>query len=223
MRPSNEFRSRLISGLRREVPSSMQADGPLNGDFKLNGPDDIDHGAAIREAAVLVPLVEHEDGIHVLLTERSGDLSSHAGQVAFPGGRIDPEDDGAVDAALREAEEEVGLDRSFVEVAGFLDAYETGTRYRVVPVVGFVRPGFELTLNPAEVDEAFEVPLAFLMDPANHERHSAVWKGKKRTFYAMPYDGHYIWGATAGMIVNLYERSFAGQAGDARVDLPQGV
>ena len=218
MRPSEEFRSRLMSGLRLEPPGLAEPDGLLNGDFKLNDPDDIDENTAIREAAVLVPLIEHEDGIHVLLTERSGDLSSHAGQVAFPGGRIDPEDDGPVDAALREAEEEVGLDRSFVNVVGFLDAYETGTRFRVVPVVGFVKPGFELTLNPGEVDEAFEVPLAFLMDPENHARHSATWKGKRRTFYAMPYNGHYIWGATAGMIVNLYERAFA-----RSFDLTQGA
>lgn len=218
MRPSEEFRSRLMSGLRLEPPALAEPDDLLNGDFRLNDPDDIDEDTAIREAAVLVPLIEHEDGIHVLLTERSGDLSSHAGQVAFPGGRIDPEDDGPVDAALREAEEEVGLDRSFVNVVGFLDAYETGTRFRVVPVVGFVKPGFELTLNTGEVDEAFEVPLAFLMDPENHERHSATWKGKRRTFYAMPYDGHYIWGATAGMIVNLYERAFA-----RSLDLTQGA
>jgi len=209
MRPSDELKSRLVAGLRRSPPALAEPDEMLNGDFKLNDRSDIDESRAIREAAVLVPLVEHADGVHVLLTERSGDLSSHAGQVAFPGGRIDPEDDGPVDAALREAEEEVGLDRSHVKVAGFLDAYETGTRFRVVPVVGFVTPGFDLTLNPAEVDEAFEVPLSFLMDPANHERHSAVWQGKRRTFYAMPYDGHYIWGATAGMIVNLYERAFA--------------
>lgn len=218
MRPSEEFRSRLMAGLRLDPPALAEPDDLLNGDFKLNDRDDIDESKTIREAAVLVPLIEHEDGIHVLLTERSGDLSSHAGQVAFPGGRIDPEDDGPVDAALREAEEEVGLDRSFVNVVGFLDAYETGTRFRVVPVVGFVKPGFELTLNPGEVDEAFEVPLAFLMDPENHERHSAVWKGKRRTFYAMPYDGHNIWGATAGMIVNLYERAFA-----RSLDLTQGA
>jgi len=198
-----------MAGLRRTPPVLDRPDGRLNGDFRLNDPKDIDEETAIREAAVLVPLIEHDDGIHVLLTERSGDLSSHAGQVAFPGGRIDPEDDGPVDAALREAEEEVGLDRGFANVVGFLDPYETGTRFRVVPVVAFVQPGFELTLNPGEVDEAFEVPLAFLMDPENHERHSAVWQGKRRHFYAMPYDGHYIWGATAGMIVNLYERCFA--------------
>ncbi|MEQ8747881.1 CoA pyrophosphatase [Pyruvatibacter sp.] len=207
--PSSDFRAKLTAGLRASAPVLSETDASLNGDFRLNDRDDIDESKAIKEAAVLVPLIERPDGIHVLLTERAGDLSSHAGQVAFPGGRIDPEDADAVDAALREAEEEVGLDRSFVEVAGFLDPYETGTRFRVVPVVGFVTPGFTLTLNPAEVDEVFEVPLAFLMNPDNHERHSARWQGKKRTFFAMPYDGHYIWGATAGMIVNLYERSFA--------------
>jgi len=207
--PQADSRARLISGLRATAPQRGHPDERLTGDFRLNGPREVAASHAVSEAAVLVPLVERAGGLHVLLTERSGDLSSHAGQVAFPGGRIDPEDKDAADAALREAHEEIGLERHFVEVAGFLDPYETGTRFRVVPVVGFVHLGFTLTLNPAEVDEAFEVPLAFLMNPDNHERHSAVWQGKQRTFYAMPYQGHYIWGATAGMIVNLYERSFA--------------
>jgi 8-oxo-dGTP pyrophosphatase MutT (NUDIX family) len=111
-------------------------------------------------------------------------------------------------AALREAEEEVGLAREFVEIVGFLDAYETGTGFRIVPVIALVRPDFTLTINTGEVAEAFEVPLDFLMDPANHERHHAEWRGRKREFYAMPYNGHYIWGATAGMIRNLYDRVF---------------
>ncbi len=218
MMPSADMRARIIAGLRTRAPEMVLADERMNGDFRLNEPEEFEIGGEVRHAAVLVPLVEHPDGISVLLTERSGDLSSHAGQVAFPGGRIDPEDKGAEDAALREAEEEIGLDRSFVDVVGFLDPYATGSQFRVVPVVGFVRPGFTMTLNPGEVDEAFEVPLAFLMDPANHERHSAMWQGKRRTYYAMPHGGHYIWGATAGMIVNLYERSFA-----QRHDVSQGA
>lgn len=215
MTPSEEMRARVTRALRATAPVPEAADERLTGDFQLNSDWVTDDTREVRAAAVLVPLVERPEGITVLLTERAGDLSNHAGQVAFPGGSIDPEDDGPVDAALREAEEEIGLDRDHVAVAGFLDPYETGTRFRVVPVVGFVRPGFSLTLEPAEVDEAFEVPLAFLMDPANHERHSVMWQGRQRAYFAMPYEGHYIWGATAGMIVNLYERAFA-PAGGAR-------
>jgi 8-oxo-dGTP pyrophosphatase MutT (NUDIX family) len=143
----------------------------------------------------------------MLLTRRADHLGQHSGQVAFPGGKMDPGETPA-EAALREAEEEVGLDRSFVEVAGYLDLYETGTGFRILPVVGFVRPGFELTVNMDEVAEVFEVPLAFLMNPENHQRHSAMWKGKQRQYYAMPYDGQYIWGATAGMLRNMYLRLF---------------
>lgn len=216
MTPSQEMRARIVAGLRDKPPED---DSRLTGDFRLNPEQQRGEmaggGEDVRDAAVLVPLVEHPGGITVLLTERSGDLSSHAGQVAFPGGRIDADDAGPAGAALREAQEEVGLDPARVEIAGYLDPYETGSRYRVVPVVGFVRPGFTVVPNPAEVDEAFEVPLAFLMDPANHERHSAMWQGRKRTFFAMPYEGHYIWGATAGMIVNLYERAFAAHAAAA--------
>ena len=214
MIPSRQMRARITAALRRSPPHD---DGRLTGDFRLNDDWAPERAGPMRAAAVLVPLVEHDHGITVLLTERAGDLSSHAGQVAFPGGRVDAHDDGPAGAALREAHEEIGLDPVHVEIAGYLDPYETGTRYRIVPVVGFVKPGFTVVPNPAEVDEAFEVPLAFLMDASNHERHSTFWQGKRRTYFAMPYEGHYIWGATAGMIVNLYERVFA--AGPAA--LPQ--
>ncbi len=162
----------------------------------------------LRAAAVLVPIIEYEDGPKVLLTRRADHLGSHAGQVAFPGGKIEA-GEGVAEAALREADEEVGLKSEFVEVAGFLDAYETGTGFRIVPVVSFVRPGFTLNVHEGEVAEVFEVPLSFLMNGKNHERHKATWRGKEREYYAMPYNGHYIWGATAGMLKNMYDRIFA--------------
>jgi 8-oxo-dGTP pyrophosphatase MutT (NUDIX family) len=164
----------------------------------------------LRAAAVLVPIIEYEKGPYVLLTRRADHLGNHAGQVAFPGGKIEP-GEGVAAAALREADEEVGLKADFVEIAGFLDAYETGTGFRIVPVVAFVRPGFTLTIHDGEVAEVFEVPLTFLMDADNHERHKATWRGKEREYYAMPYNGHYIWGATAGMLKNMYDRIFAAQ------------
>ena len=159
-------------------------------------------------AAVLVPVVLRADGPTLLLTERSLQLANHSGQIAFPGGRIDANDADADAAALREAHEEVGLDRSHVELIGALSNYVTGTAFVVTPVVGLVRPGFELTLNAAEVAAAFEVPLAFLMDPANHHRHMLEWEGVRREWFSMPFrDGEterFIWGATAGMLRNLY-------------------
>lgn len=169
---------------------------------------DRDERPTLRAAAVLVPIIEYEDGPKVLLTRRADHLGNHAGQVAFPGGKIEP-GEGVADAALREADEEVGLKREFVEVAGFLDAYETGTGFRIVPVVSFVRPGFTLTVHEDEVAEVFEVPLSFLMNGKNHERHKATWRGREREYYAMPYNGHYIWGATAGMLKNMYDQIFA--------------
>lgn len=162
----------------------------------------------LRAAAVLVPIVDYAHGPHVLLTRRADHLGQHSGQVAFPGGKIDAGET-AAEAALREAEEEVGLSRNYVQIAGFLDPYETGTGFRIVPVIAFVQPGFSLTISEGEVAEAFEVPLSFLMNPDNHERHSVVWRGRPREYYAMPYDGHYIWGATAGMLKNMYDRIFA--------------
>lgn len=157
----------------------------------------------LKAAAVLVPIVEHEDGLTVLLTRRTDHLADHAGQVSFPGGRIEPEDIDPEHAALREAQEEVGLPPEQVELVGRLDIYRTRTGFEVVPVVGLVRPPLRLTADPYEVAEVFEVPLSFIVDPANHELHSREWRGAKRSFYVLPYEGRYIWGATAGMLVNL--------------------
>ncbi len=157
-----------------------------------------------KPAAVLVPVVPRADGLTLLLTERQPHLRRHAGQIAFPGGRIDATDQDATAAALREMEEETGIAPSFVEPLGFLDTYLTSTNYRVVPVVAMLRPGFRVTPQEAEVKDVFEVPLDFLMDPAHHERHSRDWQGRTRYYYAMPWQGRYIWGATAGMIRNLY-------------------
>ncbi|MFG1225686.1 CoA pyrophosphatase [Xanthobacter wiegelii] len=161
-----------------------------------------------RHAAVLVPVIARPEPT-ILLTLRSSHLSQHAGQVAFPGGRIDPGDKDEIDAALREAREEVGLDSARVRPLGFLDGYLSGTGFWIVPVVALVDPAYTLTLNPAEVEEAFEVPLGFLMSPRNHERQSREWKGTLRHYYVMPFEGHNIWGATAGMLRNLYEKVYA--------------
>jgi 8-oxo-dGTP pyrophosphatase MutT (NUDIX family) len=137
-------------------------------------------------------------------------LPAHAGQVAFPGGKIDKQDKNEIAAALREAEEETGLPQSQVEPLGFLDGYLTGTNYCVVPVVGMVRPGFSITPATDEVEAVFEVPLRFLMSPENHFVHSRQWQGKTRHFYAMPFGDRYIWGATAGMLKSLYDRLYGG-------------
>jgi 8-oxo-dGTP pyrophosphatase MutT (NUDIX family) len=146
--------------------------------------------------------------LSVLLTLRTSQLSSHSGQVAFPGGKADPEDADAVATALREAQEEVGLEREFVDIIGTLPVYTTGSAFIVTPVIGLVKPGFTITPNPDEVADVFEVPLAYLMNPANHRHHIVEWQGEKRHWLSMPYqDGHverFIWGATAGMLRNFY-------------------
>jgi 8-oxo-dGTP pyrophosphatase MutT (NUDIX family) len=164
---------------------------------------------ATRPAAVLVPIVDRAEPT-VLLTLRTATLGSHAGQIAFPGGKIDSGDRSPAEAALREAEEEIGLDRSLVDPIGHLDLYLTFSGFRILPTVARIDPGFRLALNHSEVDEAFEVPLAFLMDAQNHAVHSRDWKGVIRRYYAIPFDRHYIWGVTAGILRNLYERIYLG-------------
>ena len=156
-------------------------------------------------AAVLVPLIEHAQGFTVLFTQRTAALKAHAGQISFPGGRLEPEDTDAVAAALRESREEIGLAADKVEILGRLDSYVTVTGFEVTPVVGAVRPPLTVTPDPVEVAEIFEVPLSFFLDPANHQRHSRTAGGVVRAYYAMPYGERYIWGATAGMLLNLYD------------------
>ncbi len=178
---------------------------------------------APADAAVLVPLVQHDDGLSVLLTQRTAHLPTHAGQIAFPGGKVDAQDSGVHAAALRETHEEVGLHPRHVEVIGQLPVYITGTGFHVTPVVALVQPPFELTPNPGEVDAVFEVPLAFLMNPAHHRRHAMDWQGRQRQWFSMPYlqtlpeasdpVERFIWGATAGMLRNFYRFLLAEGAG----------
>ncbi len=191
--------ARSVSGYRSSDPATLAA---VRGDHSLM-PGGTPPAVPLTPAAVLVPLVTRPDGLSVLLTQRTQHLAAHAGQIAFPGGKQETSDADAVDAALRETEEEVGLPRDHVEVVGRLDTYVTSTGFEVTPVVGLVRAPYPLKPDPVEVAEVFEVPLAFVLDPANHHRQSREFKGRQRVFYVLPYQQRYIWGATAGMLVNL--------------------
>jgi 8-oxo-dGTP pyrophosphatase MutT (NUDIX family) len=162
---------------------------------------------ATRPAAVLVGVVDHPEP-SVLLTMRTSDLPSHPGQIAFPGGKIDPGDATPLAAAMREADEEIGLDGALIEPIGYLDLYLTFTGFRILPVVARVIPNYELRINASEVADAFEVPLAFVMDKANHARKSRDWKGVTRHYYEMPFGERYIWGVTAGILRNLSEKIY---------------
>ena len=205
----HEFMARARARLGLDVPAALDdlTATAVRGDLDLD--DELWKKAGVqatKPAAVLVPVVERADPM-VLLTLRTPDLKSHSGQIAFPGGKIDPADASPLDAALREAEEEIGLERTFVDPIGYLDLYLTFSGFRILPVVARVDPGYRLTINPAEVVEAFEVPMEFLMQPDNHKRHSRIWKeGLERHYYAMPFGERYIWGITAGILRNLYER-----------------
>jgi 8-oxo-dGTP pyrophosphatase MutT (NUDIX family) len=204
-------------GLRRLARARLAAEPPADafasllarrGDHALDGLKiDPQTVAAARPAAVLAPIIPRPEGLTVLLTLRSAHLRSHSGQVAFPGGKIDAGETPA-ETALREAREEIGLASSLVEPLGWLDPYLTGTGYRVTALVALIDPAFAPTLNPDEVADAFETPFAFLMDAANHRLEERQWRGRTRKFYAMPYGERYIWGVTAGILRNLYERLF---------------
>jgi 8-oxo-dGTP pyrophosphatase MutT (NUDIX family) len=187
--------------LLAERPSP--ADRP-RGDHDLN-PDFYEPGRRSTQAAVLVPLVKRLEGPTILLTKRTDHLRDHAGQISFPGGRIEKEDAHPEAAALRETEEEIGLHPRHIELVGRLDTYLTRTGFEVTPVVGLVTPPFDLTLDSFEVAEAFEVPLGFFLDQQNRKMHSRVWQGRERYFYVYPYLDYFIWGATAGMLSNLAE------------------
>jgi 8-oxo-dGTP pyrophosphatase MutT (NUDIX family) len=174
------------------------------GDHDLN-PGMTPPSAALRPAAVLVPLIDRAEGMSVLLTQRTAHLSAHAGQIAFPGGRVEPGDSDAVAAALRETEEEIGLPRERVTLVGRLDTYVTGTGFEITPVVGLVSTPFSLSVDPFEVADVFEVPLPFVLDRNNHRRTERIFEERRRVFFVLPYQGRNIWGATAGMLVNLAE------------------
>ena len=194
----------------RQRAMAQDPEAPGNyGDHLLNPTiTDLLFSDTMHDAAVLVPVIDRGDEATVLLTQRSSRLRNHPGQIAFPGGRIDPEDKSPRHAALREANEEVGLDPALVEIVGQMPHYMTGSGYRILPVLSVVKPDFELVINEDEVDEAFEVPLSFLMNPANHERGSRLFQGHERFFFSMPYEQYFIWGVTAGILHMLYERLY---------------
>jgi len=207
---SAEFFERARARLRFEIPAGLTDPGliPASGD---QGTDRmlaiLAREQPIRPAAVLIPIVDHPEPT-VLLTQRAAHLNDHAGQISFPGGKIDAGETPR-EAALREAQEEIGLEERFVEPLGWLDPYFTGTGFRVAALVALVEPSFALTVNKLEVDKVFETPFAFLMDPANHLLEDREWQGRRRKYYAMPHEGRYIWGATAGILRNLYEKLFS--------------
>jgi 8-oxo-dGTP pyrophosphatase MutT (NUDIX family) len=205
---SAEFFARARARLRFDVPPGLTDASvvPPSGDHGTDRMlEIIAREQPIRPAAVLIAVVDHPQPT-VLLTQRAAHLHDHAGQISFPGGKIDPEDASPLDAALREAWEEIGLEREFIDPIGYLDLYGTGFGFRILPTVARIRPGFDLRISADEVDDAFEVPLAFLMDAANHQVHNKEFRGMMRSYYAMPFQQHYIWGATAGMLRVLYER-----------------
>jgi 8-oxo-dGTP pyrophosphatase MutT (NUDIX family) len=195
--------------LRAEPPGLLEPQSNPKGDHELS----LDGTPFVRTslprpAAVLVPVLRHRDDITVLFTVRAPGLRDHSGQISFPGGKIDADDPSPLATALREAEEEIGLDRRYVRPLGHLDAYLSSSGYLVMPVVGLIAPDHVLRVNETEVSDVFEVPLSFLMDPSNHELHAREWKGRLRQYYAIPFRDRYIWGVTAGIVRNMYERLY---------------
>jgi 8-oxo-dGTP pyrophosphatase MutT (NUDIX family) len=213
-----------LAEVRRRFPGSAAASlhplegQSLRGEVRIRGDHELNPSRrppdTLREAAVLVPLVDRPEGPTVIFTQRTATLSAHAGQISFPGGRQEPADQSPEDTALRETLEEIGVGRESIEILGRLDTYVTSTGFRVTPVVGLVHPPFQFAPDPTEVAEVFEVPLSVILDPANPQRHSRDYKGVERFFYAFPYQQRYIWGATAGMLVNLRDVLSGGPLGD---------
>jgi 8-oxo-dGTP pyrophosphatase MutT (NUDIX family) len=206
----SEFFTRVRERLTLGVPAGLSDPNmtPARGDHDADPVmRKIAQVRPIRPAAVLVPIVDHPEP-SVLLTQRAQHLPDHAGQVSFPGGKIEETDADPCASALREAEEEIGLTRANVEPLGYLDLYMTTLGYRIVPVVARVKPGFKLKLNNSEVDATFEVPLPFLMDQSNVQRHSRDWQGMTRHYYAITFGERYIWGVTAGILRNLHDRIY---------------
>jgi 8-oxo-dGTP pyrophosphatase MutT (NUDIX family) len=205
-----EFFARARARLTLDVPPGISDPNitPARGDHDADPVmRKIAEVRPIRPAAVLVPVVDHPEPT-VLLTQRAQHLPNHPGQISFPGGKMETSDATPLAAALRETDEEIGLDRGHVEPLGYLDLYMTTLGYRIVPVIARVKPGFTLKLNASEVDNVFEVPLAFLMDQANVQRHSRDWQGMTRHYYAITFGERYIWGVTAGILRNLHERIY---------------
>jgi len=208
--PSHDFFERAQARLSLDVPLALNdpTAPATRGDLDVDPESWVRAGVtATRPAAVLIPVIDRPEPA-VLLTVRTAALASHAGQIALPGGKIDAVDSSPLVAALREAEEEIGLDRVLVHPIGYLDLYLTFSGFRILPAVARVQAGYSLTLNRGEVDDVFEVPLAFLMNAQNHALHSRDWKGVVRKYYAMPFGERYIWGVTAGILRNLYERVY---------------
>lgn len=192
-------------GRARQAADFRSMRRPKDGDLNIYRPDEDYHASELplKPAAVLIPLVDHKHGMTVLLTKRAQHLKTHSGQVSFPGGRCEPEDADAMETALRETEEEVGIDRSHMEVLGAMEDYETVTGYVITPVVAIIQPEYILKIDEREVDEAFELPLDYILDESNHELQSRVWDDKKRYFYVLMNEKHNVWGATAAMLVRF--------------------
>lgn len=204
-----DFRRRVLEdgegvAEREDREARDIGDHILNPGIRLSG-----DGIRLKDAAVLVPVIDDGDEARVIFTQRTKTLRNHSGQISFPGGGIDAQDRSPEEAALRETEEEIGVSRRFIETVGRMPDYISGTGFRIKPVLAVVKRGFTLTPNPAEVDEVFEVPLSFLMNPANHTRGSRMFQGRERFFYEMPYGERYIWGITAGIVRSIYERFYS--------------
>lgn len=209
-----KLRQRVLDRISFDVPQYPALDQRLiASDYEFDDELRPDGSRDLRPAGVLIPIVERQDDLAILLTRRADHLKSHSGQVSFPGGKVEEGDADPIAAALRETHEEIGVAPHQVDLIGILEPYETGTGFHIQPVVGFVSPNVRLAIDPGEVAEAFEVPFSFLMDPANHTRERMFWRGRMREYYDMPYNGQRIWGATAAMLINFYTRLFADDEG----------